>query len=76
MGNEINSYTDEGVINLAIAILNDARETYENYLNVCNDIQARICAKTDSKGIVGAILEYATGDREFMVKEVEKRISS
>lgn len=72
----VNEYTDEGVINLAIAIMETAREDYESYLNVCNDIQARILAKVDSKGIVGAILEYTTGDREFMLKEIEKRISS
>lgn len=69
-------YTDEGVINLAVAIIELAREDYEAHLNVCNDIQARISAKTDSKGIIGDILEYTTGDREFMLKEVEKRISS
>ncbi len=72
----VNEYTDEGVINLAIAILETARDEYEAYLNVCNDVQARISAKVDSKGIVGAILEYTTGDREFMLKEIEKRISS
>lgn len=72
----VNEYTDEGVINLAIAIIKEAREEYEAHLNVCNDIQARISAKVDSKGIVGSILEYTTGDREFMLKEVEKRISS
>lgn len=72
----INEYTDEGVINLAIAIVETAREDYDAYLNVCNDIQARISAKVDSRGIVGAILEYTTGDKEFMLKEIEKRISS
>ena len=72
----VKEYTDEGVINLAIAIIEAAREDYESYLNVCNDIQAIISAKVDSKGIVGAILEYTTGDREFMLKEIEKRISS
>lgn len=70
----INEYTDEGVINLAIAILEDARDDYKAHLNVCNDLQARISAKTDSKGIVGSIVEYITGDREFMLKEVEKEI--
>lgn len=71
-----NDYFDEGVINLAEAILKQAVYEYETHLNVCNDYQARIKAKTDSKGIVGSIMEYATGDREFLVKEVEKRISS
>ena len=72
----VNDYFDEGVINLAEAILKQAVYEYETYLNVCNDLQARIKAKTDSKGIVGSIMEYATGDREFLVKEIEKRISS
>lgn len=70
----INEYTDEGVINLASAILEDARNDYKAHLSVCNDLQARINAKMDSKGIVGAIVEYATGDREFMLKEVEEEI--
>lgn len=72
----VKEYVDEGVINLSLAIIESAREEYEMYLNLCNDIQARISAKVDSKGIVGVILEYATGDREFMLKEVEKQISS
>lgn len=72
----IKEYIDEGVINLSIAIIEMAREDYEAHLKLCNYIQARISAKTDSKGIVGSILEYTTGDREFMLKEIEKRISS
>lgn len=72
----INEFIDEGVINLSIAIVEAARQNYENHLDACNYIQARICAQTDSKGIVGSILEYTTGDREFMLKEIEKRISS
>ena len=68
--------TDEGVINLAEAILKNAREEYKMHLNVCNDYQAIASAKTDSKGIVGYILEYAVGDREFMLKEIKKQISS
>lgn len=67
---------DEGVMNLAEAILKNAREEYNMHLNVCNDYQAIIAAKTDSKGIVGYILEYAVGDREFMLKEIKKQISS
>ena len=72
----INEYIDEGVINLSIAIVESAKHNYENHLNACNDIQARICAQTDSKGIVGDILAFATGDREFLLKEIEKQISS
>lgn len=72
----INDYMDEGVINLSIAIIGAAKQNYENHLDACNYIQARICAQTDSKGIVGDILAYATGDREFLLKEIEKQISS
>ena len=72
----INEYTDEGVINLSIAILKTAKETYDAHIDACNYLQARISASTDSKGIVGDILAYATGDREFLLKEIEKRISS
>lgn len=69
----IDNYIDEGVINLAEAILRDAKEEYDLHISVCNDLQARICAKMDSRGIVGSILEYIVGDREFMLKEVEKK---
>ena len=67
---------DEGVINLSIAVINNARQEYQAHLNVCNDYQARISAITDAKGLVGHILEYCTGDRYFMLKEIEKKISS
>lgn len=69
-------YTDDGIINLAIAIIEQAVEDYQNHLDVCNDLQARLCAKADSNGILGYILGYATGDKDFLVKEVEKKISS
>ena len=72
----IKNVCDEGVINLAIALLEQAVEEYQIHLDVCNDIQARVCADIDSRGLVGKILEYATGDRNFLVKEVEKKISS
>lgn len=72
----INEYVDEGVINLSTVIIEAAKQDYENYLNACNYLQARICAHTDSKGIVGDILAFATGDREFLLKEIEKQISS
>ena len=72
----VDDYFDEGVINLASALLAQAKEEYQMHLDCCNDLQARICAVVDSHGIVGKILEYATGDREFMVKEIDKKISS
>lgn len=67
---------DEGVIELSTALLQQAVEEYQAHLDVCNDIQARICADMDSRGIVGKILEYTTGDRNFLVKELDKKISS
>lgn len=70
----INDYIDEGVINLSSAIIENAVSEYEAHLSVCNDLQARICAQTDSKGIVGRIMEFATGDREFLLKMVEEKI--
>lgn len=70
----INDYIDEGVINLLEAIVKNAVLEYYTYLSVCNDYQARIRAQTDSKGIVGSIMEFATGDREFLLKMVEEKI--
>lgn len=72
----VEDYIDEGVINLSMAIIELAKENYETHLSACNYLQARISAQTDSKGIVGDICAFATGDREFLLKEVEKRISS
>lgn len=74
MNNIVNTFKDEGVINLAEAIIKDAVYEYNTYLSVCNDLQARIRAQTDSKGIVGSIMEFATGDREFLLKTVEGKI--
>lgn len=74
MNDIINTYEDEGVINLASAIIENAVSDYYSHLSVCNDLQARICAQTDSKGIVGSIMEFATGDREFLLKMVEEKI--
>lgn len=65
---------DEGVINLAEAILRDAGGEYENYLLALNETQALYLANRDSRGIVGKILEYCTGDRKYMVKKVKDRI--
>lgn len=72
----VNDYIDEGVINLSAAIIRAAKENYEAHLDACNYLQARISASTDSKGIVGDILAFATGDREFLLKEIDRRISS
>ena len=72
----IKNVCDEGVINLATALIKQAVEEYQAHIDVCNDIQARACADMDSRGLVGTILAYATGDRNFLVKEVEKKISS
>ena len=72
----VQDYIDEGVIILSEAIIDAAKENYEAHLSAGNYIQARISAVTDSKGIVGDICAFATGDREFLVKDVEKRISS
>lgn len=72
----INEFIDEGVINLSIAIVEAAKQNYENHMDACNYLQARISASTDSKGIVGDILAFATGDREFLLKEIDRRISS
>lgn len=65
---------DEGVINLAEAILKDAGEEYENYILALNESQALYLARRDSRGLVGKILEYCTGDREYMVKKVNERV--
>ena len=74
MNDIINTFEDEGVINLASAIIENAVSDYYEHLSVCNDLQARISAQVDSKGIVGSIMEFVTGDREFLLKMVEEKI--
>lgn len=66
-------YTDEGLIRLAIAIIQQAREEYNKELLELNGIQASFTATIDSKGIVGDILDYALHDREYFIKDINKR---
>lgn len=72
----IKEICDEGAIKLAEELLKEAVRDYQAHLDLCNDLQARVKADMDSRGIVGKILEYATGDRNYLVKELDKKISS
>lgn len=69
-------YVDnDGIINLAKALVTQAREEYNNSIECENYLDARIRANMDSRGIVGYILGWAVNDNEFLLKEVESRIS-
>lgn len=69
-------YVDnDGVVNLARALVTQAREEYDNSIECENYLNARIRASMDSRGIVGYILGWAVNDNEFLLKEVESRIS-
>ena len=69
-------YVDnDGVVNLARALVTQAREEYDNSIECENYLNARISASMDSRGIVGCILGWAVNDNEFLLKEVESRIS-
>ena len=69
-------YVDnDGIINLARALVTQAREEYKTSIECENYLNARINAKMDSRGIIGYILGWAVDDNEFLLKEVESKIS-
>lgn len=67
-------YNDDGILNLAYALLEQAKN--EAFLKIAygDYIGARASAGWSSKGIVGNILEYAAGDRDFLYKVVDEEI--
>ena len=68
------SYTDEGIFNLAYAILEDATQDCMAAIEAGDYITARIIADRDSRGIVGLILNYCTGDNKFLWNYIDKEI--
>lgn len=67
-------YNEEGLINLASALVSNARQDYDIRIKSHDFLSARMLADSDSRGLVGIIVGYATGDRESMKKEVELKI--
>lgn len=66
-------YTDEGIINLAEALIRQARYDYDCMIADGYDIDARIKAEQDTRGIVGYIVAWACNDKEFLFNEVVNR---
>ena len=67
-------YNDDGILNFAYALLAQAKEEAFSKILYGDYIGARASAGWSSKGIVGNILEYATGDRDFLIKVVDEEI--
>lgn len=70
----LEEYNEDGLMNLAAALLACARQDYDARIKSHDFLSARLQADYDSRGIVGYIVGYATGDHEFMKKEVEAEI--
>ena len=61
---------DYGIINLAIAIIEQAKADYNDFISNGDDIEARVVAERDTRGLVGLILEWTVDDKEFLLKKV------
>ena len=70
----LEEYDERGLMNLAEALVSRAREDYDARIKSHDFLSARNLADKDSRGLVGYIVGYATGDHEFMKKEVEAEI--
>lgn len=70
----LEEYDERGLMNLAEALVSNAREDYDARIKSHDFLSARSLADKDSRGLVGYIVGYATGDHEFMKKEVEAEI--
>lgn len=63
-------YTDEGLINLAEALVRQARYDYDSMIADGYDIDARVIAEQDTRGIVGYIVAWACNDKDYLFNEV------
>lgn len=64
---------DDGVIRLMSEIISQARSDYNTHLLACNTSGAIIQAESDSRGLLGHIVGYVTGDNQYLLKEVKRK---
>lgn len=69
-------YFHDGMINLMVAIINQAKADYAASVNEGNYIDARIQSRIDAKGFLGDMLFIVTGDRYALSEIVEAEIFS
>lgn len=69
----ITMYTDEGLINLAEALVRQARYDYDSMIADGYDIDARVIAEQDTRGIVGYIVAWVCNDKDYLFNEVVGR---
>lgn len=55
---QVSNYDDEGLMNLAIAIIDQARDDYKSDIEDGYIVMARILADRDSRGLIGYILQW------------------
>lgn len=67
-------YDEKGLMRLAETLVSNARQDYDDRIKSHDFLSARMLADEDSRGLVGIIVGYATGDHEAMKKEVELKI--
>lgn len=63
----------DGLVSLAVELVNQARRDYYNRIEDGDYIGARILAERDSRGIIGYILAWATNDNQYLFKEVLRK---
>lgn len=61
---------DDGIINLAVALIEQAKEDYDDFISNGDDIEARVIAERDTRGLIGFILDWTVNDKEFLLKKV------
>ena len=71
----IEDYTDEGILSLAEYILKRSREECMTSIEVGDYINARVIADRDSRGIVGKILQFCTGDSKALYNYIDEQIT-
>lgn len=69
-------YTDDGIMNLAYALLSSAKDECMASVEAGDYIGARVKADMNTRGIVGKILQFATGDSTFLEEYINKEIEN
>lgn len=69
-------YDDDGILKLAVAVVESAKEECMACVTCGDFIAARIIADRDSRGLVGWICEWACGNRNAILDEVNEVIKN
>lgn len=64
---------NDGIVNLCIALINMAKQEYEEYIACGQFVEARVRAEMDSRGLIGHILAWVCDDNKALLKDVIER---